>query len=458
MKFSNVKKENGVVSLITLLGLSVVSLAILSNLSLLAIDELKMANQGGVIDNTFYAAESGLNEGLYRLITNPIPGTHSFTIDGVNIEITVDTNPLNPYQRIIKSKAISPTGKIRIVQIVANTSSFAGGFDYAVQGGTGGIHLDNNSEIEGGVYSNGSIVPASTCPGGESSKPYIDGNVWAADNNLLNCVKIDGEVRVNTINRSIINGNAYYQTIDGITKVNGSVCPNSSCIPGSPDPPNKPLPLNDTIVNDWKTEITNAGNPVLSPTPAICPVGYTNTYCVMADTALGAQKIEGDIYIDNGVTLTLKGNLWVTGKVIFRNNGKIRIATTAEGGPIEGGSVVIITDNIVDVGENFNISGQCDPITFVCNQSSFVLVVSVSTDVGVDPAIYASNNSDSIVFAALHGTLKVKNNGFLNAAAAETLYLEPNSTVTYNPMLASFTVPGGGGEQIGTALGSWQEL
>lgn len=75
-----------------------------------------------------------------------------------------------------------------------------------------------------------------------------------------------------------------------------------------------------------------------------------------------------------------------------------------------------------------------------------------------EPAIYASNNSTSVVFGALHGMLKVKNNGALNAAAAEALYLEPNSEVTFNPFLTSFNVPSGGdGEPVGTAIGTWQE-
>jgi hypothetical protein len=54
--------------------------------------------------------------------------------------------------------------------------------------------------------------------------------------------------------------------------------------------------------------------------------------------------------------------------------------------------------------------------------------------------------------------LKVKQNGALNAAAAKVLHLENNSEVTYNPLLAAFSVPSGGSDEVGTALGTWQEL
>ena len=157
-----IKNEQGIVATLSLLGVSVISLAIVATLANLALGELKISNTGSSLEKTFYAAEAGLNEALYRLIQDPIPGNRILEIDGITIEITVSSNPDNPFQRIIQSKATSPTGKVRIVQIIANTNSFAGGFDYAVQGGTNGIHLDNNSEIEVGGSSYRSIIPTIT--------------------------------------------------------------------------------------------------------------------------------------------------------------------------------------------------------------------------------------------------------------------------------------------------------
>ena len=124
-----IKNEQGIVATLSLLGVSVISLAIVATLANLALGELKISNTGSSLEKTFYAAEAGLNEALYRLIQDPIPGNRILEIDGITIEITVSSNPDNPFQRIIQSKATSPTGKVRIVQIIANTNSFAGGFD-----------------------------------------------------------------------------------------------------------------------------------------------------------------------------------------------------------------------------------------------------------------------------------------------------------------------------------------
>jgi len=160
MKFEYIKlkSQKGVIAILVLFGISAVALSITSSLAVLAIGESRMANYGGSFEQTFYSAESGLNEALYRLITEPTAGSSTIVIDGYIIEITKSLNPANPYQRIIQSKATSPTGKVRIVQITANTNSFGAGFDYAVQGGSGGIFLANNSLVTGDAYSNGSIL------------------------------------------------------------------------------------------------------------------------------------------------------------------------------------------------------------------------------------------------------------------------------------------------------------
>ena len=77
------KKSEGMVATIALLGVSVVALAVISTATVLAIGELKMSQDGGSLDKTFYAAEAGLNEALYRLINDPGVGSHTFIIDNI---------------------------------------------------------------------------------------------------------------------------------------------------------------------------------------------------------------------------------------------------------------------------------------------------------------------------------------------------------------------------------------
>lgn len=442
--FKNLNKKNeGIVAITIIFGTSIFVLAITSVMLMMTLNELKMSQTGSTLDDTFYMAESGLNEALYRLIENPVPGNYSMTLENYSIDISVSNIPSEPYKRIIQSKATNSNGEVRIVQITANTSSFSFGFDYAVQSGNGGIYLNNNSLIIGDVHSNGSILPAT---GG--AKGEIQGNAWSALDNKIDRMTVTGDAYANNIRRSDIKQHAYYQTIDSATKVNGSSCPNSYCHPGSPLPDAKQFPIDDDDINTWKNKIDSSGEPVLGETPSSCPVALSSgTYCITDNQTLGNQKIQADFYIGNGATLTLDGNIWITGKVIMDNNGTVVIDSS-----LGAGGVVIIADGTVDINNNYAISGSGDP-------KSFILVVSMSANIDVDtPAIYASNNSDSIVFAALHGMLRVKNNGTLNAAIAEIMYLDPNSIVTYNPNLSWFTIPNPSGNTVDVVVDTWQEL
>ncbi|MFH1235665.1 MAG: hypothetical protein V1685_01865, partial [Parcubacteria group bacterium] len=121
--------HEGAVAVITVLSVSVFALITMTAMSVLALDELHMNTSEIQSEKTFYAAEAGLNEALYRLITDPVPQAFAMDFEGIETNITTSSNPANPYQRIIRSSATDATGKIRTMQIVANTSSFAGGFD-----------------------------------------------------------------------------------------------------------------------------------------------------------------------------------------------------------------------------------------------------------------------------------------------------------------------------------------
>lgn len=468
----------GGIALITLLVIAIFGVGIMITLSVVAVGESKMAGAASASEQTFYAAESGINEALIRLIEHPVPTPFSFTLQNTDINVNVAPNPANPYQRIITSTAEDGSGKIRTVRIIANTSSYAGGFDFAVQAGSGGIFMDPNSYIVGKVYSNADII------GGNNARVYSDTiaginvpaeiriagphtleNVDILRENSLGNILNDptaGNAYSHSIKNSVMGQNAYYQNVIGQVKANNGA---DSCTEGENGPhcfdnsanlPTRPLPITDADIQLWKDQITASGNPELSPNPGDCPIAFAeNTYCVNnSDVILGTQKINGDLFLGNGRTLTLTGNVWVTGDIIMNNNGIIRIHPD-----MGAASVVFLADETIDISNNYSVFGSGEP-------SSFLLMLSAKTraalpapcgDPALVPEIYASNNSSAIVFSSPHGILKVKNNGFLNAAAVEQLCLENNAGVTFNPHLVSFTIPAGGGQTIGTALGTWEE-
>ncbi len=476
------KKQKGVVSLITLLGLSVVSLALISTISILAIDELKMINMGNVIDQTYYSAEAGLNEGLYRLIKNTAPGSeYNLNIDGVDVKVEV-FNGISATTRRIISTATDLNGNKRQVEIIADTSEFGIGLDHAIQGGSGGIYLDNNSVIVGNVYANGDILPASGGARGE-----IRGNVWVAHNedsgDISTMRKVDvldidnlgaeGKVFGGNIIDSNIDTSLTYETVSN-TYVNGSICNqnNISCQKGV-SPPAHPFPLTVEDIEMMKTNIENSGNPILIPIPDDCSNTYADGtfFCVEgSNITISNQKIEGNLYVGNGATLTFDGNVYVTGDIIFDNNVTIKIAPNGDLCTVgedpddneEPHSVLILASGTIEVEPNNFVQGCLDADG---NSLSYIMLIS-TTDAGTSGAtdlrpwaIYASNNSDSIVFATIYGMLKVKNNGTLNAAVAKKLFLEPGSKVTFNPNFSSIIAgEGGGGAEVGAKPGTWKEL
>ncbi|KKW01380.1 MAG: hypothetical protein A2898_03630 [Candidatus Kerfeldbacteria bacterium RIFCSPLOWO2_01_FULL_48_11] len=587
--------HEGAVAVITVLSVSVFALITMTAMSVLALDELHMNTSEIQSEKTFYAAEAGLNEAVYRLITNPVPQSFIMDFESIETNISTSANPTNPYQRIIRSSATDTTGKVRTMQIVANTSSFAGGFDYAVQSGQGGIEILNNSEVLGDIYSNGNIFGGT----GAAIQARVDGNVWVArgdalgngpsqegfdtdiavgnstanadagqsfipadsralksvslhlrrtgnlpdDVNLLvvkddggtpgteilmnqeikktdvpnsfswlnvvfdigplveagqtywivldtsavdagkyiqwkmntnqasyadgqatrkndstgvwtslsgdfafrtqlgagdtfvRQVEVDGDVHAHSVIKSIITSKAYYQVIDAITEVSGSPCLNPSCFPGEPDPDPKPFPIQDTHITNWKDDAVAGGE-------------HIGDMTISGSVSLGPIKISGNLFLDGSSHINVTGNIWVTGNIVFVNPGS-SVSLDGSFGPLSG---VIVADGKIDINNNTAIDGSGDP-------TSFLLILSTNYSINpASPAINASNNSDAVIFYAKNGMVRLYNGSDLNGTSGYYIRLEERSTITYDPNLAAFTIPAGGGEDVGVALGSWEEL
>lgn len=170
------KNQSGAVAIITLMAVAIFALIVMTSVSAQAANNHAMSSAETATEETFYAAEAGINEALYRLTTNPVPQPFNLAVDDITVAITIATDPTNHYQRIVTSQATDQTGKIRTLRIAANTNSFSGGFDYAVQSGEGGIELLNNSKVIGDVYTNGSIFGGT----GAAIQATVDGNAWVA--------------------------------------------------------------------------------------------------------------------------------------------------------------------------------------------------------------------------------------------------------------------------------------
>jgi hypothetical protein len=419
---------------------------------------------------TFAAAESGVNEALYRLLIDPSIQNFQVTQGTETVGVTIERDGVD---RRVTAAATDLTGKKRTLQIIARTSSFGGGFSSAIQAGDGGIIMDNNSWVSGHVFSNGSILGGTkTVVAGSATVASVGGipsrivSICTGQRTGTgNCQadSSDRNMHAHTIEKSTIWGNAYYQTIytsgSEASEVRGSVCTsNPSCFPGTADADPLPQPITDADIDRWKNEVDGIApfdpNPTVPLGPSAlgeCPAAYDDgTYrCIMSDTTLGLQKIDANLYVKGDAKLTLTANVWVTGNIIFGNAGAGSVSVHPSLGI---GSVVFLADGVIDISNNYAFNGSGDP-------RSFILILSTNTAMNViPPAIYASNGSNSLILSAPHGEIRVKNGGQVNASAAKLIHLEETSAVIYNANIASFIVVAGSGENIMPDPSSWHEV
>lgn len=285
---------------------------------------------------------------------------------------------------------------------------------------------------------------------------------------------VQGQARANRItgtggsSYAKVCGGAYYDSIlqssyDFLSSTNNQYqnLRNSTC--GSSNPVSSyaiadsdrriyPMPITDEHIQIWQNEITANGQPELYPNPSNCPQSYSSgTYCVTSNTTLGKQKINGDLYVGIKTTggaeptLTITGNVWVTGNIILNNGGIIRLDAG-----LQTASAVLIADGTVILGNNFQIYGSGNP-------KSFLLLVTRSSSSGSVPAVSTQNNSSSLVVAAPSGEVLIKQNGVAKAVAANKITLENGSTVVFDNNLIELFVPSASQVPVGAEASTWRE-
>ncbi len=491
--------QSGVLAIMTILWVSILSLAALATVTLIASAGMQMTGSSYASERTFNAAEAGLNQGIYRLTYNAVPGTFCVDFSGVNKvcnaagdTVTVTTSavpsPGDPYERIVTAKAEDVTGKVRTVSLNAQTSTYVGSLNFAVQAGNGGIIFDNTSKIYGDVYSNGPIGPDG---GGDAGQVYAcvntlaspqcsvhhPGNVTVAGMNSVKKTNVlNGSVKAYTIDSmSSIAQDAYYQTLIGTVRASGELCSTLSdgthCHRNSGQQPVLPLPITDDPLDPnspiprWVAEVNDVSNPntPLPVTPGNgCPNQKdvftpkvdlrSNYYCVTGTTTLGRQRINASLYVANHSTLTLTGNVYVTGKVYIDGGATVEVLQDPSG----MSSWSIISEGVISIDNGATLRGSGNIMSGLMIVSRSAATDGASgTD---DPAIYASNNSQSVIFAAPKGMIKVKNNGELHATVANIIKMANQGKVYFDENLSAFVVPSPDSVPIGTVSGTWREL
>jgi hypothetical protein len=159
-------KNRGMAMLTSVIFFLFISLAIISGLVLPSVREFRNANMGIHSKESYFLAESGMEDAFYRIINNMTIGNsetltlNSSTATTTITDVAADEKQItsigdtDSYQRKVGARLTTGVGVL---------------FNYGIQTGAGGFLMDNGSQIIGSVYSNGAITGSGTITGSATS-------------------------------------------------------------------------------------------------------------------------------------------------------------------------------------------------------------------------------------------------------------------------------------------------
>src|SRR3989339_1647498 len=212
--FKKIKRNRGAAMLISVIFFTFISLAIISGLVAPAVREFRNASVYLNSKKSYFLAESGSEDALYRILNNMAIGdSETIVLDSNSVTTTTDT--------VLGNKEISSLGDVGNLQRRVNLTLVVGqgaSFNYGVQVGQGGLVLENSASITGNVYSSGTITASDNTVYGDAVSSGATG--------LINNIHVTGSAYAHTIQNSEVDMDAYY-TVKTNTTVGGISYPNS---------------------------------------------------------------------------------------------------------------------------------------------------------------------------------------------------------------------------------------
>ena len=387
---------------------------------------------------SYFTAEAGAEDAYYRVRNNvAVTFPYTLTLSTSTADISLETTGILEEQIISKGNA---NNLIRtVVKELTVTDGFS--FNFGVQTGIGGLYMNNNSVVNGNVYSSGIVTSSNGSP---NNYNLIKGAVVSAGpSGSVSYVHATSSVYARLIHDATVDGDAHYQTFGGATSsvtVAGTKYPNSS------DQPTTTFPISDTLIATWEATAAAGGS-------VTCTNG---SYTISSNVTIGPKKIPCNLTVSgNGTTLTLTGNVWVTGNITISGSGgtgvQMRVADS-----VGNKSIPIIADNqsnrsgsaLISIDGNSNFYGSTG------NNESYVMLLSQNNSAesgGSNIAINVVNGAaGNLLIYASHGEIKLQNNVNLREVTAYKLTLINNTVVNYAIGLAQalFTAGPGGSWKI----------
>lgn len=387
------------------------------------LDQMAISEDLTYSKNSFYAAESGVEDVTYR-VKNGIQVSPTETISVNNTKATTTLVTSGNTKQIESSGTTNFYNRKNVATLSTGTGV---AFNYGLQTGAGGLTLSNSATIEGNVFTNGPLTATNSAT--------IKGTaISAGPAGLISGINVTGSAYAHTISNSTVGVNAYYQSISGSTVLGAS-------FPGSVDQATSSLPVTDSMIDSWESA---AATNVYS---GACPyIIYTGT------VTLGPIKIPCDFYVSNSAKVSIAGPVWVTGNIQFSNSAEISTAAS-----LGVQSVALIADN----PSNRSTSSQI----YISNSTkfnggtsgSYLMLVSrnnasqASGGTSGTPAIQASNSVEGdVILYAPNGLIQMSNSVHVVEVTGYKFTAANSAEIKYESGLQNllFTSGPGGGYKI----------
>lgn len=431
----------------TLLGVIVITSILVATVTTRGIANYQSATLEDTRKNSQFAADAGLDVGLYELNRDAdYTGGSEVTLlnttdERTTYQITITEGSTDDH-KIIRStgrtyqpaSATSPkTTRIFEIEVEAVTSGTSGA---GVVSGVGGLYMNNNSKITGGDVIVGGVISMSN-----------QSQIGLSSTSLANAVN----VRVahydcpNPANASYpracaINENGQPITMQNNARIYADVKANNQTTttnitnPGltansGVDPTTVPSYNRD----GQKAAVTVAKTYASTNAAVACPNNNGNV------TWPADIKIVGDVNMGNNCTINVTGNVWITGRFRTGNQGRIVVSnalgTTRPVIMVDGTSGFTLENNGAvqpnNVGtgielrtfwSNSGCTPECATVTGTNLKNS---QNTVTIDLGNNGS--ASNS----VFIAQWSRVRVSNNGVLGAISGQSIELSNQAVINF---------------------------
>ena len=408
-----INQKGYVVLVITFFILIIILSVALTMSSLVALGQ-KTATNAVKSTQSYYAAESGVEDALLILRDYPQISSASYVLNVNGVATSVVIPTVIGGARTITSQG-NNNNIIRKIQTVYSVDSEAVNFYYGIEVGEGGLVMNNGSEVNGNVFSNGNISGSGT----------IENNAIVSGNgHSIQGVRIEGNAIAYSCNNATIDGNLTY-----VTGGSNSCAVHGTTSTQSQEIAQQPLPIPQSQIDAWKSEAT-----------AVRVITGNVTLSNNQTRILGPVKITGSLTLGNRSTLILTGTIYVQGNINLNNNDVVKLDSSY--GSLGG---IIIADGIINTGTGniFSGSGQT---------GSYLLFISTSAS---DSAITVSNNSAGAVFYTTVGGIQLPNNVSVLEAAGYKLILGNNAEIQSSSGIVNIFFSSG--PAAGWKVTSWSE-